>query len=190
MQVAYSGNGGKVRRYACVPGHVLRHTESTCQTLGGGRLDKAVIDAFLEAVAPAGVAATAGAIRELADQHEQLVAAQRLALERAEYEAQRPERQFDACEPENGLVARTLERKLEHALAAVERERGKLAAVEHTRPQPLTDAERRVLAALARDLPRLWDVTTTTDRDRKQLLRTLIREIIVTVNSEERRATA
>ena len=190
MQVAYSGNGGKVRRYACVRGHVLHHTESTCQTLGGGRLEKAVIDAFLEAVTPAGVAATAGAIRELEDQHEQLVAGQRLALERAEYEAQRAERQFDACEPENRLVARTLERKLEDALAAVERERGKLAAVEHARPQPLTDAERRALAALARDLPRLWDATTTTDRDRKQLLRTLIREIVVTVNSEQRRADA
>ncbi len=115
---------------------------------------------FLDAVTPAGVAVTAGAIRELEDQHEQLIAGQRLALERAEYEAQRAERQFDACEPENRLVARTLERKLEEALAAVERERGKLAAVEHARPQPLTDTERRALAALARDLPRVWDAAT------------------------------
>src|SRR4051794_26517843 len=94
MQVADSGNGGTVRRYACVRGHVLHHTDSTCQTLGGGRLEKAVIGVFLEAVTPAGVAASAGAIRELEDQHEQLVAGQRLALERAEYEAQRAERQF------------------------------------------------------------------------------------------------
>jgi excisionase family DNA binding protein len=188
MQVAYSGNGGKVRRYACVRGHVLHHTESTCQTLGGGRLDKAVVDAFLDAVTPAGVAATAGAIRELEDQHAQLVAGQRLALERAEYEVERAERQFDACEPENRLVARTLEGKLEEALAAVERERGKLAALEHARPQALTDPERRALTALARDLPRLWSANTTTDRDRKQLLRTLIREIVVTVKAKERRA--
>jgi excisionase family DNA binding protein len=188
MQVAYSGNGGKVRRYACVRGHVLHHTDSSCQTLGGGRLDKAVVDTFLDAVTPAGVAATAGAIRELEDQHEQLVSGQRLALERAEYEAERAERQFDACEPENRLVARTLERRLEEALAAVERERGKLAALEQTRPQPLTDTERRALAGLARDLPRVWQATTTTDRDRKQLLRTLIREIVVTVHAEQRRA--
>jgi excisionase family DNA binding protein len=188
MQVAYSGNGGKVRRYACVRGHVLHHTDSACQTLGGGRLDKAVVELFLDAVTPAGVAATAGAIRELEDQHEQLLAGQRLALERAEYEAERAERQFDACEPENRLVARTLERKLEDALAAVERERGKLAALEQTRPQPLTDAERQALAALARDLPRLWDASTTTDRDRKQLLRTLIREVVVTVHARQRRA--
>jgi len=189
MQVAYSGTGGKVRRYACVRGHVLHHTDSTCQTLGGGRLDQAVVELFLEAVTPAGVAATASAIDELEDQHEQLVCGQRLALERAEYDAQRAERQFDACEPENRLVARTLERRLEDALAAVERQRGKLAALEHARPQPLTAAERRALTALARDLPRVWRAATTTDRDRKQLLRTLIREIVVTVNAEPRRAT-
>jgi excisionase family DNA binding protein len=188
MQVAYSGNGGRVRRYACVRGHVLHHTDSTCQTLGGGRLEKAVVGTFLDAVTPAGVAATAGAIRELEDQHEQLLAGQRLALERAEYEAERAERQFDACEPENRLVARTLERKLEEALAAVERKRGKLAALEHARPQPLTDTERRALAGLARDLRRVWQATTTTDRERKQLLRTLIREIVVTVHATERRA--
>jgi DNA invertase Pin-like site-specific DNA recombinase len=165
MQVGYSGTGGKVRRYLCVRGHVLHHTESSCQSLGGGRLEHAVVDAFLDAVTPAGVAATAGAIRELEDQHEQLLAGQGLALERAEYEAERAERQFDACEPENRLVARTLERKLEDALAAAERERGKLIALEHARPQPLT-----------------------TDRDRKHLLRTLIREIVVTVNSKQRHA--
>ena len=88
--------------------------------------------------------ATAGAIRELEDQHEQLLVGQRLTLERAEYEAERAERQFDACEPENRLVARTLERKLEDALAQAERERGKLIALEHARPSrsPSTSASR------------------------------------------------
>ena len=190
MQIAYSGTGGTIRRYACVRGHVFHHTDATCQTLGGGRLEKAVVDAFLQAVTPAGVAATAGAIRELDDQHEQLLVGQRLALERAEYEAQRTERQFDACEPENRLVARTLERRLEDALVTVDRERGKLIALEHARPQPLTEREHDALASIARDLPRLWAAETTTDRDRKQLLRTLIREIVVTVHAEQRRAEA
>jgi hypothetical protein len=48
MQVGYAGTGGKVRRYLCVRGHVLHHTETSCQSLGGGRLEKAVVDAFLE----------------------------------------------------------------------------------------------------------------------------------------------
>jgi excisionase family DNA binding protein len=85
-------------------------------------------------------------------------------------------------------VARTLERKLEEALAAAERERGKLAALEQARPEPLTDAERDALSGLARDLPCLWNAKSTTDRDRKQLLRAVISEIVVTVHAQQRQA--
>jgi excisionase family DNA binding protein len=168
-----------------VRGRDLHATGSACQSLGGGRLDGAVRDAFLEAVTPAGIAATAGAIRELEDQHAERLAAQGLAVERAEFEAERARRQFDACEPEHRLVARTLEARLEGALAESERERGKLARLEQGRPAPLTVEERRALARLARDLPRLWEAGSTTDRDRKRLLRTLIGEVTVTVNAPE-----
>jgi DNA invertase Pin-like site-specific DNA recombinase len=188
MQVSYAGTNGTVRRYACLRGHVLHATERTCQSLGGGRLDVAVAAAFLEAVTPAGVAATAGAVRELQDQHDELLAGQRLAVERAEFEAGRARRQFDACEPEHRLVARTLERSLEDALAAIERKRGKLTALEQARPAPMTDAERAALAQLARDLPRLWNASTTTDRDRKELLRTLVSDVVITVHAADKRA--
>jgi excisionase family DNA binding protein len=186
MQVAYSGNRGRVVRYACVRGHQLHATERACQSLGGLRVDRAVAEAFLEAVTPAGVRASAGAIEELERQHEERLHGQRLALERAEFEADRARRQFDACEPEHRLVARTLEQRLERALADVERERRQLAALEQARPAPLTTEERRGLARLARDLPRLWHAKTTTDRDRKELLRTLLSEVIVTVREPER----
>ncbi|MBA3421992.1 MAG: helix-turn-helix domain-containing protein [Thermoleophilaceae bacterium] len=169
-------------------GRDLHGTGQACQSLGGGRLDKAVAAAFLEAVTPAGVAASAGAVRELHDQHEARLAGQRLAVERAQFESDRARRQFDACEPEHRLVARSLERALEEALAAVEREHGKLATLEQARPAPLTDEERQALGRLAHDLPRLWKAKTTTDRDRKELLRALIGEVVVTVHATERRA--
>ena len=152
MQVAYSGTNGNVPRYLCSVGHVMHATGRICGSLGGTRLDNAVADAFLEAVTPAAVAATAGAIGELTDQHEARLSGQRLALERAQFEADRARRQFDACEPEHRLVARTLERTLEDALAAVERERDKLAALEQARPAPLTEDERTALARLAEAL--------------------------------------
>ena len=183
MQVAYSGTGGKVRRYACSRGRDMHATGKACQTVGGARLDKTVTGAFLEAAAPAGITATASAIRELEEQHEQ-----RLAVERAQYEADRAQRKYDACEPENRLVARTLERALEAALVDLERERGKLAQLERARPLPLTDQEHEALVQLARELPRLWAAETTTDRDRKELLRTLIGEVIVTADHDTRRA--
>jgi excisionase family DNA binding protein len=188
MRVAYSGTSGKVRRYMCARGRDSHGTGSACQTVGGARLEKTVVAAFLEAAAPAGIAATAGAIRELEDQHEQRLAGQRLAVERAEYEADRAQRKYDACEPENRLVARTLERALEDALGELERERGKLAQLDRARPTPLTEQEREALVALARELPRLWDASTTTDRDRKELLRALIGEVIITADHDKRRA--
>jgi DNA invertase Pin-like site-specific DNA recombinase len=188
MQVAYSGNSGNVPRYLCSVGHVMHATGRICGSLGGTRLDTAVADAFLEAVTPAAVAATAGAIGELAAQHEARLAGQRLALERAQFEADRARRQFDGCEPEHRLVARTLEQALEDALGAVEREQRALTALDRARPAPLTDAERASLSQVARNLPRLWTAKTTTQRDRKQLLRALITEVVVTIDRTEHRA--
>ena len=188
MQVAYSGTNGRVPRYACVRAHHLHGVAHPCQSLGGVRLEKAIAAAFLEAVTPAGIRASAEAIEELERTHEQRLAGQRLALEHAEFEADRAQRQYDACEPENRLVARTLEARFETALAELERERRKLAELESRRPEPLTPTERQALGQIARDLPRLWAAQTTTDRDRKELLRTLISEIVVTVTEAPRRA--
>src|SRR5450755_58745 len=115
MQVAYSGTNGKVGRYACVRAHHLHGVDHACQSLGGVRLEKAIVAAFLEAVTPAGIRACAQAVEELERAHEQRLAGQRLAVERAQFEADRAHRQYDACEPENRLVARTLEGRLETA---------------------------------------------------------------------------
>jgi excisionase family DNA binding protein len=188
MQVVYSGTDGQASRYACVRAHQLHGAEHACQSLGGLRLEKAVVQAFLEAVTPAGVRVCTEAVGELERQHEQRLAGQRLAVERAQFEADRAQRQFDACEPENRLVGRTLERAWEQALRALESERQKLAELEARRPEPLTAAERQSLARLARDLPRLWEAETTTPRDRKELLRTLVCEVVVTVKEDPRRA--
>jgi hypothetical protein len=121
--VAYSGSNGRTARYLCSRTHQQQGTRRPCQSVGGLRLDRTVSDAFLEAVTPAGVDATARAIDDLQAEHEERVRVQRLALERAEFEAARRQRQFDACEPENRLVARSLESALEQALTHAERER-------------------------------------------------------------------
>jgi excisionase family DNA binding protein len=190
MQIAYSGTGGKILRYACARGRDFHATDEVCQSLAGRRLDRAVADAFLEAVTPAALRAGGEAVAALEREHEQRRRSQQLAVERAEQDAVRAQRQFDACEPENRLVGRTLEQRLETALATLERERSKLAEVEQRRPQALSDHERTNLAQLARELPRLWDAPSTSDRQRKELLRTIIGEVIVTVHEQPRRADA
>ena len=114
---------------------------------------------------------------------------QELALERADFEAARRQRQFDACEPENRLVARTLEGALEHALAESQRERRALAELERHRPAPLSEAERRALRRLAGDLERVWRAASTNDRDRKELLRALLDDVVLNVDRNLRVAT-
>jgi hypothetical protein len=179
--VAYSGNDGRVPRYACQRGRDLHASGAVCQSLRGLRLERAVAQAFLEAVTPAGIRASAEAIGELERQHEERLRAQRLAVDRAEFEAGRARRQFDACEPEHRLVGRSLEARLEEALGALERERREFAELERRRPDPLSAEEREALARAARDLPRLWNAETTTARARKELLRALVAEAVVTV---------
>ena len=80
MQVGYAGTAAPSAAMRACAATCCMPPSQTCQSLGGGRLDQAVAAAFLEAVTPAGVAATAGAIRELEDQHEQRLAGQRLSL--------------------------------------------------------------------------------------------------------------
>jgi hypothetical protein len=153
-------------------------------TIGGLRLDRTVVDAFLQAVNPAGVDATAAAVDQLEADHAERRRLQALAVERAAFEAERRRRQFDACEPENRLVAHSLEHAYEQALAAAEQQRRALDELDRHRPAPLTEPERRALRRLAGELDRVWNASSTGDRDRKELLRALLEDVVLTVDRE------
>ena len=182
MMVAYSGTNGRTARYLCSRTHQQQGTRRPCQSVGGLRLDRTVKGAFLDAVTPAGVEATARAIEHLQADHEERARLQGLALERAEFEAERRRRQFDACEPENRLVGRSLEGALEQALAIAEGERRALCELQRHRPAPLSEHERQALRRLAGDLTRVWAAPSTSDRDRKELLRTLLDDVVINVD--------
>jgi DNA invertase Pin-like site-specific DNA recombinase len=184
MMVTYSGINGRTHTYMCSRTHQMQATRRPCQTIGGLRLDSTVIAAFLEAVTPAAVDATAGAVDQLEAEHAERRRLQALALERAEFEAERRRRQFDACEPENRLVARTLEGAYEQALVDTEEQRRTLAELDRHRPAPLTETERRALRRLAGELDRVWRARSTSDRDRKELLRALLDDVVLNVDRE------
>jgi hypothetical protein len=117
------------------------------------RLDAAVAEAFLDAATPAAVQATADAIGQLRAEHDDRVRQQCLAVERTDYESDRTRRQFDACESEDRLVARTLEHPMEVALSEAEKVRRRLTDVERSRPAALSDAEVRALKRVPRGPP-------------------------------------
>jgi hypothetical protein len=137
-------------------------------------------------LAPAALTATAQALAEADTIYQRNLAVFELAVERARYEADRARRQFDNVEPENRLVARTLEANLEAKLAAVRAAENDLAAQRVRRPVALTEQELAWITTAGADIRAIFDAPTTTVRERKQLIRAVIAEIGLTVHHRRR----
>ena len=180
MQVGYSGKT-LVPNYSCVRGNQLYGTKR-CQSVGGRRIERVVLDAVFEALRPAGIEATLRAIEHTHDEHHARVRSAELELERARIHAERARRQFDACEPENRLVARTLEREWEQRLSDARRAEHSVADIATNRPDPLTEQEIAWCRMAGADLHKVFDAPSTSDRERKQLLRAILAEVVVTVD--------
>ena len=104
-----------------------------------------------------------------------------LRLEQARYEVERAERQYAAVEPENRLVARTLEQRWDAALAAEAELRDEHARFAARTPAQLIPAEQEAIRRLAGDVPALWHAATTTAAERKEIVHLLIERVTVTV---------
>jgi DNA invertase Pin-like site-specific DNA recombinase len=158
--------------------------ERICQTLSSRPVDRAVVEAFLEAVTPLQLEV---GLRVL-DQLDQAVAAQRrqwdLQLEQARYEARLAQRQYDQVDPDNRLVAAELERRWNERLERVAQLEQAYAQAEQKAHWNLTSEERVAIRELAQDLPAVWQADTTTNRERKQLLRYAIEAVQLDGRSE------
>lgn len=112
-----------------------------------------------------------------------------LQLERARYEAQRAERQYDAVEPENRLVARTLERRWNEKLQQLQELEQAYTMARRTQRLDVTPQERQQILRLAADLPAVWRAPTTTQAERKELLGLLVKQIALTPVETPQRQT-
>jgi hypothetical protein len=100
-------------------------------------------------------------------------------LERAAYEADRAARQYRLVEPENRLVARQLEREWEEKLVAQQGLQDERRRFEQAQPRILSAAEQAAIRRLATDIPALWSAPTTTDADRKEIIRQVVERVVV-----------
>jgi DNA invertase Pin-like site-specific DNA recombinase len=167
--------------YHC-PGKILVEGRGVyCLNIGGIQIDEAVVQAFIAALEPAKLAATLTAAERLEADRDAALKQWRLGVERAGYEAVRAERRYRAVDPDNRLVARSLEREWNESLSALEAAKTELTRRERERPRVLTNEERDHLLALGPDIAAVWHASTTTARDRKELLRTLLEEVIIKV---------
>jgi DNA invertase Pin-like site-specific DNA recombinase len=186
LAVFYRGPAKSVPNYYCQgAGNIVDGRGSRHMNTGGQAIDAAVATAFLAALQPAALNACLQAAQQLEESRDAAVDQHRRQAEQARYDASRAERRYRAVDPDNRLVARGLEAEWERALRAQSDAEAELSRRENARPKALTADERAAVLALGDDLGPVWDAPSTTDKDRKQLLRTLLEEVNITVRRED-----
>lgn len=178
MYLSYAGTQGQYPVYRCASAKG-EFGGATCQEVRAEAVDEQIEAVLLAALAPDQLEVALAALDELAREDQALHQQWQLRLERARYEAKRAERQYQAVDPENRLVARTLEHQWEEKLRMVEQVEQEYGAWQRRQPMVVTDADREAIVALGTDLPALWQAPTTTPADRKRLLRLVIREVLL-----------
>jgi DNA invertase Pin-like site-specific DNA recombinase len=187
LRVYYQGKNA-TPGYYCAGSNIANGRARRCLRVGGLRIDQAVAEAFLEAVTPAGMQAALLAEEQMETQHDAAIRQWRLQVERARYGAERAEARYRAVEPENRLVSRTLEAEWEQRLAELAPAEAELTRRQGQHPLQLTEQQRHKIHTLGADLRRVWDAATTTDRDRKELIRALLEEVNIRIQQDPPRA--
>jgi DNA invertase Pin-like site-specific DNA recombinase len=171
--------------YHCSGENIVKGRGSYCLSIGAVQIDAAVARAFIAALEPAKIAATLAAAEKLEADREASLKQWRLGVERAQYAVNLAERRYRAVDPDNRLVARGLEKAWEESLTLLEAARAEFARRERERPRVLSAEERSRIGTLGADLGDVWNAATTTPRDRKELLGTLIEEVILKVERDK-----
>ena len=174
--------------YHCAGKDLVNGRGVYCLTTGGLAIEQAVATAFLEAITPAAIQATVLSVHQLQTNHDAALAQWRLELERLRYEAEKAERRYRLVEPENRLVARGLEAEWERGLRDVAAAEAELHRRERQQPSTIGPDQLKRIQLLGADLRQVWNAATTTDRDRKELLRTLLEEVVITLKRTEGQA--
>src|SRR4051812_926462 len=186
MRVFYGMRSGHAHRYQC-RGDDAHVGSGLCVGIGGVRVDRAVVERVLEAVAEPAVDAALLAADRAAKAAGDVRRAVGRELEEARYEASLAERRYEHVDPAKRHVARELEARWNAALervAALEARVARLDAELGARPR----VDREALLRLARDLPRVWNAAGTDARARPRIVRLLIEEVVVDLDDEAHEA--
>lgn len=180
LTVRYTGRGHDVLRYSCVRGW-MDQGEPRCIAFGGIPVDEAIAQQVLRVLAPAGLEAAVLASQQQEQQRDEVRAALERDLAAAQYQARRAGKQFDACDPDNRLVADELERRWNTALAEVRAVESRLAE----QPAACEDAATAdEFSGLAADLDVVWSSPDSDPALKKRIVRTLIEEVVADCDSQ------
>jgi DNA invertase Pin-like site-specific DNA recombinase len=179
LTVRYRGNGGIYPTYQC---NLLRReglATKSCMVFRCDLLDGVIAEEMLKTLQPAELELALAALHELESRDQAILRQWQMRLDRAEYEVALAERRYQEVDPANRLVAGTLERRWNDALLHLDGVKKEAAEFQRQEAHVATPEQKAKVLALARDLPRLWHAPTTQSKDRKRMLRLLIKDITV-----------
>src|ERR1700726_1049350 len=186
LTVRYRGNGGICPTYQC---NLLRReglATKSCMVFRCDLLDGVIAEEMLKALQPAELELALAALNELESRDQSIMRQWQMRLERAEYEVALAERRYQEVDPANRLVAGTLERCWNDALVHLDDLKKEAAEFQRQEAHVATPEQKAQVLALARNLPRLWHAPTTQSKDRKRMLRLLIKDITVEKSPQQK----
>lgn len=183
LHVVYERRGGG-GRYQCRQLNKAR-AAPRCISFAARRVDSAVEDVLLQSVQGKALDAAVQSAGLVAQREQQQHQAVQLELEQARYEAQLAQRRYESVDPDQRLVAAELEKRWNTALERVKQLEDKLA-VQAAPSQRQHVVERERLESLAQDLQAVWELTDAMAL-KQRIVRTLMQEIVVDIDDDERR---
>jgi len=187
LTVRYKGNGGIYPVYECNWRKRAGRSRKSCMTVQCGLVDQALSRRVVQVVNSDQIHIALEVLHELERRDEGLTGQWRMRLQRADYEAQLAQRRYEQVDPANRLVAASLEQRWNEALSRLEEIRQEFVDFQRGHGLAVTAKQRAEILALAKDFPRLWSASTTSAKDKKRLLRLLVKDITVERLTEPRR---
>ena len=179
ITVRYQGNGGLYPIYECNWQKREGISSKSCMSFRCDVVESAVVKRVFEVLKPEQIEIAMESVKELDRRNSALDNQWRMRVQRADYEAQLAQRRYEEVDPANRLVASTLERRWNEALVNLEQIKQQHRQFRCEQHLELTAEQRKKVFALAQDLPRLWNAPTTRAKDKKRMLRLLIKDITV-----------
>jgi hypothetical protein len=177
MRVRYRVSGGRMHpQYQC-KGLYETMAGGMCRHISGARVDQAVGDLLVEAMNPEALDVVLAVQKELENRLEETDRLRYRQVERARQEAEPARRRYMRVDPDNRLVADSLEaewnmrlRELREAEKCYEKERKK----DH---EVLTDQMQDKIRSLTHDFAGLWNDPQVAQREKKRIARLLIEDV-------------
>ena len=184
MTVAYSMDHGERRPIYLCQKRGVAFAEPPCQRLLGTQLDRAIAELLVTMVTPLALDAALAVHDELQARCDQADALRHKQVERARYEAELAQRRYLNVDPDNRLVAQSLEAEWNHKLRALSDAQEEYEKRRETESALLDEEAREQVLSLASDFPRLWNDPAVAQRERKRMVRLLIDDVTL-VRGEE-----